>query len=167
ESDAGKPGSVQSTLFHRGRLGAVICLLFLALSLAMPSWLAAQTVTSTLQGRISDATGAVIPEASVTALNTATGLKRTVNANKQGFQKSAKKIHLDLGASGTVDFALAPGQVQTQVEVQDVGEVAEPTRTMVSSVIDQQKIENLPVNGREFIDFALLAPGITIGNTTS
>ena len=38
---------------------------------------------------------------------------------------------------------------------------------MVSSVIDQQKIENLPVNGREFIDFALLAPGITIGNTTS
>src|SRR5208337_1249314 len=159
ESDAGKPGSVQSTLFHRGRLGAVICLLFLALPLAMPSWLAAQTVTSTLQGRISDATGAVIPEASVTALNTATGLKRTVNANavgeyqigglpagdytvnaeKQGFQKSAKKIHLDLGASGTVDFALAPGQVQTQVEVQDVGEVAEPTRTMVSSVIDQQK----------------------------
>jgi hypothetical protein len=129
----------------------------------------------------------VIPEASVTALNADTGLKRTVSANavgeyqigglpagdytvnaeKSGFQKSAKKIHLDLAASGNVDFALAPGQVQTQVEVQDVGEVAEPTRTMVSEVIDQQKIENLPVNGREFIDFALLAPGITIGNTTS
>jgi hypothetical protein len=149
--------------------------------------LGAQTVTSTLQGRVSDSTGAVISEASVTALNTATGLKRsvtanavgeyqigglpagdyTVNAEKQGFQKSAKKIRLDLGASGSLDFALTPGQVQTQVEVQDVGEVAEPTRTMVSSVIDQQKIENLPVNGREFIDFALLAPGITIGNTTS
>src|SRR5262249_56533913 len=67
----------------------------------------------------------------------------------------------------SVDFALAAGQVQTQVEVQDVGEVAEPTRTMVSAVIDEQKIENLPVNGREFIDFALLAPGVTIGNTTS
>ena len=184
--DAGTPGSVQSSLFHRC-LGAVICLLFLALSLAVPSWLAAQTVNSTLQGRISDTTGAVIPEASVTVLNTATGLKRsvtasavgeyqigglpagdyTVNVEKQGFQKSAKKIHLDIGASGNVDFALTLGQVQTQVEVQDVGEVAEPTRTMVSSVIDQQKIENLPVNGREFIDFALLAPGITIGNTTS
>ena len=186
KSDAGTPGSVQSSLFHRC-LGAVICLLFLALSLAVPSWLAAQTVNSTLQGRISDTTGAVIPEASVTVLNTATGLKRsvtasavgeyqigglpagdyTVNVEKQGFQKSAKKIHLDIGASGNVDFALTLGQVQTQVEVQDVGEVAEPTRTMVSSVIDQQKIENLPVNGREFIDFALLAPGITIGNTTS
>ncbi len=186
KSYAGTPGSVQSSLFHRC-LGAVICLLFLALSLAVPSWLAAQTVNSTLQGRISDTTGAVIPDASVTVLNTATGLKRsvtasavgeyqigglpagdyTVNVEKQGFQKSAKKIHLDIGASGNVDFALTLGQVQTQVEVQDVGEVAEPTRTMVSSVIDQQKIENLPVNGREFIDFALLAPGITIGNTTS
>ena len=59
------------------------------------------------------------------------------------------------------------GQVSQEVSVQDVGEVVEPTRTMVSSVIDQQKIENLPVNGREFIDFALLAPGVTIGDTTS
>jgi hypothetical protein len=182
EPDAGRPNSAQSFLFRRCLFGAVVCL-----QLAVSSWLGAQTVTSTLQGRVSDSTGAVISEASVTALNTATGLKRsvtanavgeyqigglpagdyTVNAEKQGFQKSAKKIHLDLGASGSLDFALTPGQVQTQVEVQDVGEVAEPTRTMVSSVIDQQKIENLPVNGREFIDFALLAPGITIGNTTS
>ena len=182
ESNAGKPGSVQPRLFQRCRWGAVICVV-----LAAASWVGAQTVTGTLQGRISDTTGAVIAETSVTAVNAATGLKRsvtanavgeyqigglpagdyTVNAEKQGFQKSAKKIHLDLGASANVDFALALGQVQTQVEVQDVGAVAEPTRTMVSSVIDQQEIESLPVNGREFIDFALLAPGITIGNTTS
>jgi len=79
ESDAGMPGSVQSSLFHRCRLGAVVSLLLLFL--AASSWLGAQTVTSTLQGRISDATGAVIPEASVTALNADTGLKRTVTAN--------------------------------------------------------------------------------------
>jgi hypothetical protein len=184
QSDAGTSGAVESSLFQRGHFGGVICLLMF---LTASTWLGAQTVTSTLQGRVSDATGAVISEASVTAINTDTGLKRSVTANavgeyqigglpagdytvdavKQGFQKSAKKIHLDLGASGSLDFALAPGQVQTQVEVQDVGDVAEPTRTMVSSVIDQQKIESLPVNGREFIDFALLAPGITIGNTTS
>ena len=184
ESDAGTPGSVQSSLFHRCRLGAVMSLL---LFLTVSSWLGGQAINSTLQGRIADTTGAVIPEATVTAVNAATGLKRSVAANgageyqigglpagdytidveKQGFQKSAKKIHLDLGAAGNVDFALAPGQVQTQVEVQDVGEVAEPTRSMVSEVIDQQQIEGLPVNGREFIDFALLAPGITIGNTTS
>ena len=182
-SPAGASGFAQFASSCRRRLSPALCLGLLLAS----SWLAAQTVTSSVQGRVLDSTGAGIPEASVTVVNSATGLTRsatasavgdyqitgvpagdyTVNATKQGFQMSAKKIHLDIGASANVDFSLAPGQVQTQVEVQDVGEVAEPTRTMVSSVIDQQKIDNLPVNGREFIDFALLAPGVTIGNTTS
>lgn len=187
ESKSGTNGFTQCSSFafwFDCRAGAAFCLLMF---LAASGWLGAQTVTGTLQGRVADTTGAVITDSTVTALNTATGLKRTANASavgeykidglpagdytveaeKQGFQKSAKKIHLDVGASGDLDFALSPGQQLMQVEVQDVGELAEPTRTMVSSVIDQQKIESLPVNGREFIDFALLAPGITIGNTTS
>ncbi len=147
----------------------------------------AQTVNVTVQGRVYDSTGAAIPQATVTAVNAATALNRsatattmgdyqisllppgdyTITAERQGFQKSAKKIHLDIGAAGDVDFTLSPGQVQTSVEVQDVGEVAEPTRSMVSEVISTQQIENLPVNGRQFIDFALLAPGVTIGDTTS
>ena len=147
----------------------------------------AQTVNVTIQGRVYDSTGAAIPQATVSAANTATGFSRsttatssgdyqitslpagdyTVTADKQGFRKSVKKIHLDLGAEGNVDFTLTVGQISEIVTVQDVGEVVEPTRTMVSSVINEQKIENLPVNGREFIDFALLAPGVTIGDTTS
>src|SRR5579872_4123035 len=147
----------------------------------------AQTVNVTIQGRVYDSTGAAIAQATVMAVNTATGLSRsatasvmgdyqiallppgdyTVTAERQGFQKSAKKIHLDVGEAGNVDFSLSPGQVQTVVEVQDVGAVAEPTRSMVSEVISTQQIENLPVNGRQFIDFALLAPGVTIGDTTS
>src|SRR5262249_28395155 len=125
--------------------------------------------------------------ANVTAVSSATGLSRsttasatgdyqfpglppgdyTLTAEKQGFQKQAKKVHLDIGAAGNLDFSLAVGQVPQEVNVQDVGEVAEPTRTMVSSVIDEKQIEFLPVNGRQFIDFALLAPGVTIGDTTS
>jgi hypothetical protein len=144
-------------------------------------------VTVTIQGRVYDTTGAAISQATVTVLNAATGFSRsatagatgdyqivslpagdyTVSAEKAGFQKQAKKVHLDIGGSGTVDFNLAVGQVAQEVTVQDVGEVAEPTRTMVSSVIDEHKIENLPVNGRQFIDFALLAPGVTVGDTTS
>ena len=46
-------------------------------------------------------------------------------------------------------------------------EVIEPTRTQMSSVVTEQQIDNLPVNGREFIDFALLAPGVQMGDTTS
>src|SRR5215467_6489512 len=161
--------------------------LLLLLLLVAGSWMAAQTVNSAIQGRVLDATGAAIPEASVTIVNTGTGFTRaatsssvgdyqiagvpvgdyTVEVSKPGFQKSVKKIHLEIGASANVDFSLALGQVQTQVEVQDVGEVVEPTRTQVSTVITQNQIVDLPVNGREFIDFALLAPGVTIGNTTS
>src|SRR5215468_8550446 len=149
--------------------------------------LMAQVVTVTVEGRVYDSSGAAISQATVTAVNAATGLSRgttasavgdyqisllppgdyTVTAEKGGFQKSAKKIHLDIGAAGSLDFSLSPGQVLAQVEVQDVGALAEPTRTMVSSVIDEQQIQNLPVNGRQFIDFALLAPGVKIGDTTS
>src|SRR5712692_6542098 len=159
--------------------------LFLLACVALP--LHAQVVTVTVQGRVYDTTGAAISLASVTAVNAATGFSRsatasatgdyqisflpagdyTVTADKSGFQKQAKKVHLDIGASGDVDFNLSVGHVAEEVTVQDVGEVAEPTRIMVSSVIDSQKIEDLPVNGRQFIDFALLAPGVTIGDTTS
>jgi len=159
--------------------------LIILASLVLP--LHAQMVTVTIQGRIYDTTGAAISQASVTAVNTATGFSRsatasatgdyqvsflpvgdyTVTAEKDGFKKEAKKVHLDIGASANLDFNLPVGQVAEEVTVQDVGELAEPTRIMVSSVIDEQKIESLPVNGRQFIDFALLAPGVTIGDTTS
>lgn len=163
---------------------SVLCLFAAAVSLVPAR---AQTVNVTIQGQVYDSTGAAISQATVTAVNSATALSRsatasalgeyqiallppgdyTVTAEHQGFQKSAKKIHLDVGGTGNLDFSLSPGQVQTQVEVQDVGEVAEPTRSMISEVISTHQIENLPVNGRQFIDFALLAPGVTIGDTTS
>ena len=169
------------------RLPAGTCALTLAILASLILPLHAQVVTVTIEGRIYDTTGAAISQASVTAVNTATGFSRsatasvtgdyqisflpvgdyTVTAEKAGFKKEAKKVHLDIGASANLDFNLTVGQVAEEVTVQDVGELAEPTRSMVSSVIDQQKIESLPVNGRQFIDFALLAPGVTIGDTTS
>jgi carboxypeptidase family protein len=177
---AGTAGVAKSCLFRH--MWLTLCLLAVA-----ASWLGAQTVSSSVQGRVYDTTGAAISEASVTVVNSETGISRTVHASatgdyqitllppgdytvtaeKTGFQKSAKKVHLLLGTAGTVDFNLAVGQLLEKVDVQDVGEVAEPTRTMVSSVIDEQKIQGLPVNGRQFIDFALLAPGVKVGDTTS
>src|SRR5579871_1146372 len=146
-----------------------------------------QVVTVTVQGRVFDSTGAVIPDAKITVVNTATSFSRStssstggdyqigllpvgdymVTAERKGFQKQVKRIHLDVGQVGAVDFTLPLGEVTQEVQVEDVGVTAEPTRTMVSSVIDENKIKDLPVNGRQFIDFALLAPGVTIGDTTS
>jgi len=170
---------------HRSRL--VGAQLGLSLLMLFAVSMHAQVTTVAVQGRIYDSTGAAIPQAGVTAANAATGLTRdvtasatgdyvistlppgdyTVTAEKAGFQKQAKRIRLDIGAAGSLDFTLAPGQVAQEVNVEDVGEVAEPTRTMISSVISQNEIHDLPVNGRQFIDFALLAPGVTIGDTTS
>ena len=171
----------------RGRSFGVLRWVLLLITLAAAVVPLYGQVTVTIQGRVYDTTGAAISQAAVTVVNPATGFSRattasstgdyqisslpvgdyTVTAEKAGFQKQAKKVHLDIGASGTVNFNLAVGQVAQEVTVQDVGEVAEPTRTMVSSVINEEKIENLPVNGRQFIDFALLAPGVTVGDTTS
>jgi hypothetical protein len=169
----------------RARVVACSLLCMLLVLLSLPSL--SQVVTVTVQGRVYDSTGAVIPDAQVTAVNTATSISRTatsdanggyqiallpvgdyvVTVNKQGFQKQVKKVHLDVGQVGAVNFTLPLGEVTQEIKVVDVGVTAEPTRTMVSSVIDENKIENLPVNGRQFIDFALLAPGVTIGDTTS
>jgi hypothetical protein len=106
ESVAGTPGSVQSSLFHRCCWGAVV---YLLLFLSVSSWLGAQAITSSIQGRVYDTTGAAIPDASVTAVNAETGVSHkasasalgdyqitllppgeyTVTAEKSGFRKSA------------------------------------------------------------------------------
>ncbi len=162
---------------------AVVVFLSLLLSVAA----SAQSTSATLYGRVMDKSGAVLPKATVTAVSTETGASRTtttdglggyqfpllrvgdytVTAELAGFRKEARKVHLDLGAAASVDFNLEVGQVAEQVNVEGVAEAVEPTRSMVSSVIDEREINTLPVNGRQFIDFALLAPGVTIGDTTS
>ena len=148
---------------------------------------AAQTTTATLEGRVLDSTGAVVPGASITAQNVNTGLARTtiseangdyrvpllpvgeynVTVEKTGFQKSQKRVLLSIGQNAAIDFALAVGEIAQEVDVEAQSDLVEPTRTSVSSVITTEQIESLPVNGRQFIDFALLAPGVSIGETTS
>ena len=146
-----------------------------------------QAVTATLSGRITDASGGSIAKASVGVVNAATGFSRSaqtsdageytipalpagdyaVSVTFTGFGKQTKNITLQVGQSAALDFTLTPGEVATKVEVEATSELAEPTRTQVSTVITERQIINLPVNGREFIDFALLSPAVAIGDTTS
>src|SRR5258708_9824193 len=84
-----------------------------------------------------------------------------------GFRSQTKDIILQVGQAAELDFSLSPGAIAEKVEVEATSELAEPTRTEVSTVITERQIINLPVNGREFIDFALLSPAVAIGNTTS
>jgi hypothetical protein len=147
----------------------------------------AQTITATLEGRATDSSGASIAAAKVTAVNSSTGLSRsattsdtgeyriallpvgeyTVTVEHQGFKRDSTRVNLVIGQTATLDFTLQAGGVAEQVNVEATDTVAEPSRTEVSSVISQKQIVELPVNGRQFIDFVLLAPGVTIGDTTS
>jgi len=146
-----------------------------------------QAVTATLSGRITDASGGSIAKASVAIQNVATGFSRsaqtsdsgeysipalpagdyTVTVVFSGFGKQTKNITLQVGQTAALDFTMTPGEIAQKVEVEATSELAEPTRTQVSTVITEAQIVNLPVNGREFIDFALLSPAVTIGDTTS
>jgi carboxypeptidase family protein len=146
-----------------------------------------QTITASLQGRVSDNSGAVVAKANVTATNTETGLSRSTTTDAGGeyniaslpvgnykvevkaetFQPQTRTLTLKVGESASLDFSLVPGQVEQQLTVTSEAPLIEPTRSSTDTVIEQVQIQNLPVNGRQFIDFALLAPGVAIGDTTS
>jgi outer membrane receptor protein involved in Fe transport len=146
-----------------------------------------QAITATLSGRILDTSGGSVSRATVTITSAATGFVRTaqssdngeytipalpageytVAAEFAGFGKQSKNVTLQVGQVAELDFTLTPGGVAEKVEVAVASDLVETTRTEVSTVITERQIVNLPVNGREFIDFALLSPAVTIGDTTS
>ncbi|PYP89072.1 MAG: hypothetical protein DMG65_14275 [Candidatus Angelobacter sp. Gp1-AA117] len=156
--------------------------IFLMVNLAL-----GQTITASLHGRASDASGAVLPNATITATNTETGLVRSTTADDSGqynisslpagnykvevqagtFQPQTRTLPLTVGENATLDFSLAPRQVEQQTTVTTEAPLVETASSSTDTVISQTQIQNLPVNGRQFIDFALLAPGVAVGNTTS
>jgi hypothetical protein len=169
------------------RLSVLSCFVLLLLVVGTCTGVRAQTITATLEGQVVDSTGAAIPGAKVTAVNANTGFTRTVESDEvgqysitalpvgpydvsvetQGFRREVKKVTLQIGQTTSLNFSMSPGEVTQEVVVEAGAALLEPTRTAVSSVIVEKQIETLPVNGRQFIDFTLLAPGVQVGETTA
>src|SRR5579864_419244 len=162
--------------------------IFLGLSIGLLSQFASsQTITAFLEGKIKDKSGAVIPGANVTAANIDTGFSRSTITNNLGdyqivnlpvgkykvtaeapsFRPQFTTVQLTIDKTVTLDLFLEPTSVKEEVTVTAEAPMVETTRTSTDSLIGQQQIQNLPVNGRQFIDFALLAPGVIVGDTTS
>jgi len=135
-----------------------------------------QTITASLHGRVSDKSGAVLPQATVTVANTETGLTRSAVADDRGeyeitqlpwaLTKSRLRRPVSIadrllatGDRPNRDPGFFPFAGRRERRSYRHTEVAlvETTRTSVDSVIGEYQIQNLPVNGRQFIDFALLA----------
>src|SRR5947207_10023445 len=141
---------------------------------------------ATLKVTVNDQSGAVIPGATVTLKNTATGAKRTdvteshglsvipglppgsyeLTAEAKGF--TARELPLSLSVGQTASLVVTLGvTVLQQVQVQDVVQGIDTEKSDVSQVIDTPKIADLPVSGRDFIDFVLLTPSVNVGRSTA
>src|SRR2546427_9327079 len=72
-----------------------------------------------------------------------------------------------LGRSAALDISLKPGDVNAQVTVTDSPPALDATQTAFTTSIDPERIEELPVNSRNYLEFTLLAPGVAPSNTQS
>jgi outer membrane receptor protein involved in Fe transport len=155
-----------------------LCLAFLTCNAFAQS----EAATGQIEGRVLDPQGAVVPNATVTAKNNDTGFQRTVTtdgegnyriillppgtytltAAAQGFQKwQGDNAVVTVGSKTPLDMQLALGGADTvSIDVFSGGQTVETTRTSVSTTINERSIENLPINGRNFQDFATLSPGV-------
>ena len=158
----------------------VICIFAVSLSHA-------QTTTAAFQGTVSDATGAVLPAAQVTASNIDTGLKRTTIANElgrfvlselppgsyeitvslPGFETLVRKgITLTVGQLATLNLQMKVGGVGEQVVVTGDAPIVETSQSAVSGVVEEKRITELPLNGRDFTQLALVEPAtVSLRNT--
>jgi hypothetical protein len=160
-------------------------LTFLLMGIAVcggAAWAQSEIGGATLNGTVTDATGAAVPNAKVTAANTATGTTRTTNTGDAGLYtfsqlpvgtydvtvdatgfKTAKGtgIALSVGAVATLDVHLDVGTAAESVDVSAEATLVESSRSETSSVVNERSVADLPINGRNFLDFTGLTPGVT------
>jgi hypothetical protein len=156
-------------LVRLGRIVGVFVFLVPALSAAQDA---------TLQGTVTDDTGAVLPGVTITALHEASGNTlivvtdsrgefrlpvRTgtyrITAELQGFAQTVRSIELLLGQQAVVNIRMAPATVQESVTVTGEAPLLDVTQSRLSGNIDPRQVSELPVNGRNWVDLTMLAPG--------
>src|SRR5690349_8330053 len=156
----------------------VAALVFFAL--LCPSGALAQA-TGQITGLITDATGAVVPDAAIEVVNEATGQVRSVTSRDDGFylvplvnpgmyQIKATKtgfstltrnaIEVAVGGTTRVDITLQVGQVAEQVTASAVAPLVETRNATLGVVVDERKVVDLPLNGRNFAQLGTLLPGV-------
>jgi hypothetical protein len=138
--------------------------------------------TGSFSGTVSDKAGAVVSGATVKATSQGTGVAReaktddsghylipllpvafyTLHVESQGFQATEQKdIRLQVDEHREVDFSLAPASVTTAVQVSATEVAVETTNPSLGQVITAEQVADLPLNGRDFVQLATLAPGVT------
>jgi hypothetical protein len=159
-----------------------------AVALAAGCWLfsavspiQAQTATANINGYVRDGTGAIVPNASVTAKMTEQQFVRTAQTNSEGsyqllalppgtydvtveakgFQRQTQTgLQLTVNQNLRVDASLQVGAVETQVTIDAAAPLVDTTSATMSGLIDDRRVVDLPLNGRNVIGLARILPGV-------
>ena len=159
------------------------CLLILSLLLLRPALTFAQDgATGAIQGTVLDPSGSRITQASIVAVNLATGVRYATTSDAEGrfsidllppgdysARVTAKdmspeitpQLHVSVGAGAELEFHLAIAGPQEKVTVSGAPALVDTKPAAVSTLIDERAIADLPLNGRRFSDLMLLSPGVT------
>jgi hypothetical protein len=141
---------------------------------------------ATLKTTVSDQSGAVIPGATVSVTNRQTGAKRTditeshglsvipglspgnyeLTAEAKGFALQKMVVTLSVGQIASLNVTMGV-TVKEEVQVQATVQGIDTEKSEVSQVIDTRNISDLPISGRDFIDFVLLTPSVNVGRSTA
>src|SRR5215218_10043059 len=154
---------------------------FLMLVAALPATSSALAQsTATLQGTVTDSKGAVLPNATVIVRNRNTSTERTIQTDSdgnyqlaalpvglysvevrvEGFKTQvADNVTLEVAKTIVQNFQMDVGAISEQVQVSSDVPVIETTTTSVGTVINQRTVQEIPLNGRHFVDLGLLIPG--------
>ncbi|HSR51963.1 MAG TPA: TonB-dependent receptor [Acidobacteriota bacterium] len=151
---------------------AAVVLLFSGTALAQ--------ATSSITGKVTDSSGGVIPGAEVTVTNTSTDDSRTVvtsddgiyrvsnlrpdryivRATQTGFKTTTSRpFEVNVGQVAHVDLTLEVGEISEEVIVTDAAATIELEQGRVSTLVNQEKVVNLPLNGRNVMQLVQLSPG--------
>lgn len=162
--------------------GVVLCLVLL--SVAQLGF--AQTDTARLQGTVTDPNDAAVAGATVTVTNTGTGREVSVPTSdlgyytvsalpaghyrvevaQKGFKKTVRELDLQIAQVGVADFRLEVGAVTESITVEAGSPVINPADSAIGGVVVGRQVSELPLNGRNFTQLALLVPGVTRGVIT-
>jgi hypothetical protein len=163
-------------------IGRFLCVVFWGTLgiLILPSWVEA-AVTGTISGYVRDPSGAAVPGVNVTAKMVEQQISRTVQTNSEGyytmvampagtyeitfemtgFQKQVRSdVPLSVNENIRVDVSLVLGSVETEVTVAGVAPLVDTVSPTLSGLVDDRRVVDLPLNGRNVIGLARILPGV-------
>ena len=153
-------------------------------ALVFSSGLAAQSASGTILGNVRDATGSVVPNAAVSIVNQQTGFRRdiptdskgdfeapyiplgayVVSVKSSGFKTIERRgLTLEVDQKARLDFTLEVGQVTETVNVTEAPPLVKADSSEIGEVIQQKSVQDLPLNGRNYVQLVFMTAGVTTG----